>query len=283
MASPASAQSVNAMIQHQSGEPTVEIATTFPRGKGCGIRFYVLDTVDVTVNGWVDASSAVDTLPPDFAAHVLGAVRRRLHLPAVMSAGVFGPDTVGYTAISGAVAFTLDLASTVHGVHMASKSTSTTLDDVLPEAVNNAAHDHLFPPLPPSVMNKGVDMVVTLSTVLWGSGSPADILGATPPLDMFGVTLERYRGMRLADGLQVPPGLSIYTPETDSAGGAPVWVQFVLGSDGHVTPGTLRIVGSQPPAVIAQIVPLIMKATMTPAMISTCPVPQLIRAAIKIG
>jgi hypothetical protein len=179
------------------------------------------------------------------------------------------------------VAFTLDLASTVHGVHLASKSTTSTLDEVLPEAVKNAAQDRLFPPLPRSIMEKGVDIVVTLSTVLWGSGTAADVGGATPPAEMFGVTLERYRGMREADGLQLPPPLSVYVPGTDS--GAPVWVQFVLGSDGHVTPGTVRVLGSPPPAVVAQVVPLITKATMSPAMISTCPVPQLIRAAIKVG
>jgi hypothetical protein len=281
VAPPASAQTVNTMVQHASGEPTVDVTMRFPHGKGCGIRFSILDTVDVTVSGWVDASTDVDSLPKGFAAQVLGAVRRRLHLPAEMSTGVFGPDTLGYAAIAGAVEFTLDVASSVKGVHLVTKSTTSTLDDVLPDAVRAAAADHLFPLIPPALMNKGVKMVVTLSTVQWGSGSALDVGGAMPPLDIFGITLERYRAMQSAGGLQVPPPLQIY--QQDSVSGPPIWVEFVLSPDGHVTPGTMRVIGSPPPAVAAQVGTLIMKATMTPATIAGCAVPQLVRAAVMVG
>jgi hypothetical protein len=281
-APPTSAQgTVNTMVQHMSGEPTVEVAMHFPHGKGCGTRFSILDTVDVTVSGWVDASTDVDSLPKGFAAQVLGAVRRRLHLPAQMSTGVFGPDTLGYAAISGAVGFTLDVASSVKGVHLVTKSTTGTLDDVLPDAVKNAADDHLFPLIPSALMNKGLYMVVTLSTVQWGSGSALDVGGAMPPLEMFGITLERYRALQNAAGLQVPLPLQLY--QTDSASGPPIWVEFVVSPDGHVTPGTMRVIGSPPPAAVKQIGDLMMKATMTPATIAGCAVPQLVRAAVTLG
>jgi hypothetical protein len=285
---PASAQSINEMLQHGSNERTVEINTGFPRLQGCGRQFSIVDTVDVGVSGWIDASPALRDAPAGFAGRVVGAVRSRLHLPAVMSVGVFGPDSLAVAAISGAVGFTLDAGGRVHDVHLMNKSTSGTLDGVLQDAVKDASSDNRFPPFPPAYRDKTLAFVMTLSSVLWGSGDAADLEAATPPQDMFGVTLERYRGIQLASNLQLPAGLSLYTAPASPAGtaadstAAPVWVQFVAGSDGHVVPGTVRVIGSPPQAKAAQVQTLFMHATITPAMVLSCPVPQLMRVPLVI-
>ncbi len=332
-AAPASSQNVYESIRHASGDRTVEITTNFPRANGCRKQFPIADTVDVTVSGWVDASAGLANSPPGFAEHVLSAVRSRLHLPATMTATVFGPDSLGVVTVSGAVAFTLDGGGQVHNVHMVSKATTSTFDDVLPEAVKNAAADKRFPPFPPEYRDKSVDFVVTISTVVWGDGTATDVLGATAPTEMFAITVERYRGLNLASALLLPAGLSLYAPppQTGSApssapvvpgaspsttttpgsaggsatapaspagaapivspsgaggsGAAPgslVWAEFVAGPNGRVVPGTLRILGTEPPETVTRVESLLMQATMTPATISTCQVPEIIRVALVV-
>jgi hypothetical protein len=326
IASSAHAQSVYTMVRHGGNERTVEITTNFPRSAGCHRQFAIADTVDVTVSGWVDASSALQDAPAGFAEHVLGAVRSRLHLPATMTVGVFGPDSLAVAAVSGAVAFTLDPSGHVRNVHMVSKSTTGTFDGVLPDAVRDAASDHRYPKFPPDYHVDSVPFIVTLSTVVWGNGTAADVLGATAPAEMFGLTLERYRDIHLASDIHLPAGLSLYTspeaaaaaaaaaaapspspspaaagtppappaapaapatpapPPTGSAGaeGAVVWVEFVLGSDGRITPGTLRVLGTEPPATVTQVQTLLAQATMSPAMVAACAVPQLTRLALVV-
>jgi hypothetical protein len=284
---PAAAQNINENIQHASGERTVEINTAFPRNKGCGRQFPIVDTVDVGVSGWIDASAALQDAPAGFVERVLGGVRSRLHLPAVMSVGAFGPDSLAIAAITGAVGFTLDGGGRVHDVHLMSKPTGSALDGVLQDAVRDAASDNRFPPFPPTYRDKTVPFIMTISSVLWGTGTAADVGAAMTPTDMFGVTLERYRGIQLAHDLQLPPGLSLYTPPStpgtpDTTAAGPVWVEFVAGSDGHVTPGTVRVIGAPAAAKTAQAQTLIMRATIAPAMILTCAVPQLIRVALVV-
>jgi hypothetical protein len=330
----ATGQNVYESIRHASGDRTVEITTNFPRANGCRKQFPIADTVDVTVSGWVDASAALLNAPPGFADRVLAAVRSRLHLPATMTATVFGPDSLGVVTVSGAVAFTLDAGGQVHNVHMVSKATTSTFDDVLPEAVKNAGSDRRYPPFPAEYRDKSVDFVVTLSTVLWGTGNGTDIIGATAPAEMFAVTVERYRGFNLASGLLLPPGLSLYAPPPStnvttsssapavpgavpnttsgpgstassasapsstpaaapiaappSAGGAGaatgplVWAEFVAGPNGRVVPGTLRILGTESPETVTRVQSLLMQATMTPATLSTCEVPELVRVALVV-
>lgn len=289
VSAPASAQSINEALQHGSMERTVEVNTGFPRAQGCGRQFPMVDTVDVAVSAWIDASPALQAAPAGFAGRVVGAVRSRLHLPAVMSVGVFGPDSLAVAAVSGAVGFTLDAGGRVHDVRLMSKPTSGTLDGVLQDAVKDAASDNRFPPFPPAYRDKTIPFVMTLSSVLWGSGDAADLDAATPPQDMFGITLERYRGIQLATNLQLPAGLSLYTPPASPGGGSvdsttagPVWVEFVAGSDGHVVPGTVRVLGSQPQAKATQVQTLFMHTTITPAMVATCAVPQLMRVPVVV-
>jgi TonB C terminal len=200
-------------------------------------------------------------MPMGFTGLVAEAVRTKLVLPPNMPPVVFDPH--GWPTIVTTTAFSLTPNGTVRNVAMMSSSSSLAIDSLVIRAIEAAARDSSYPPLPPRAGN-GIRLAIAVS--------PDSMAGAVPLLTL---RLPVWNDFATATMLKNPT--RAHGPNTPLRGETDTLVvNFVVDDKGVPLMGTVNVARSPGTAFTRSYLDWLKVGRFTPAHIQRCAVRGLV-------
>jgi Carboxypeptidase regulatory-like domain/TonB-dependent Receptor Plug Domain len=243
------------------------------------------DTVDLVVYATVEAARPEripDSAWSSYKAGVLNALDRSATLPTELFLPVFGipfaaagkadgessRDLRVAPTLSNVIQFTLDSGGALMSTHVAASSLSASADTMALAIVEGAGATHAFPRLPVAAGGQdSAQLLLLVASIEPTVGTRASVIGQLE-VPSWHLT----RAVRLAATDQSRTG--------EDSRGQPlerdITIEAVISDAGRVIPSTLRVVGGLDGASWASLLNRALALQFEPALIGSCPVPELI-------
>ncbi len=244
-----------------------------------------LDTTDLVIYATVDGSAPrgiSDSAWSSYKAKVLEAIDRSAALPTELFLPVFGMpfsttaenkaegrrDQKVAPTVSNVIQFTLDTGGALVSAHVAASSLSPSADTAALAIVERAAATHTYPRLLSA--SGGLDSAqffLLIASIEPNVGTRAAVIGQLEVPAWHATRTVRVAG---SDQSRENEDSRSKPPQGD------ITIEAVISDAGRVIPSTVRVIGGLDGASPASVLDRTLALQFEPALIGSCPVPELV-------